>query len=151
VPATVNGVRTVPVGTTARAIASGIVPLSLSLTNSGFAALPAATVSSAIAVKRQVEQDLLKRNPAFFALGVGQSLDNPKEAALVVYVDRKHVPAQLPVTVGGLRTRYVVMDRLHVTRSYALATPSRLHCLPHPTPASMDLRDLFKPHPLPLN
>jgi hypothetical protein len=151
VPATVNGVRTVLVGTTARAIASGIAPLSVSLLNSGIAPLPASTVSSAIAVKRQVAHDLLKRNPAFFAVGVGQSLDNPKEAALVIYVDRKHVPAQLPVTVGGLRTRYVVMDRLHVTRSYALASPSRLHCLPHPAPGSMGLRDLFKPRPLPLN
>jgi hypothetical protein len=148
VPATVNGVRTVLVPTTARAIASGIAPLSVSLANSGVAPLPASAVSSAIAVKRQVAHDLLKRNPAFFAIGVGQSLDNPKEAALVIYVDRKHLPAQLPITVGGLRTRYVVMDRLHVTRSYTLANPPRLHCLPHPAPGSTDL---FKPRPLPLN
>jgi len=38
----------------------------------------------------------MRHNPSFFAVGVGQSLDNPKEAALVVYVDRKQLPAQLP-------------------------------------------------------
>ncbi|MGA3082008.1 MAG: hypothetical protein ABSD44_11565, partial [Terracidiphilus sp.] len=63
--------------------------------------------------------------------GVGQSLDNPREAALIVYVDRNRLPAQLPATVDGLRTRFVVMDRLHVTRSYAAAAPSRLHCMAH--------------------
>jgi hypothetical protein len=50
-------------------------------------------------------------------------------------VDRNRLPAQLPATVDGLRTRYVVMDRLHVTRSYATPTPSRQHCMAH-TPSS---------------
>jgi hypothetical protein len=94
--------------------------------------LTAAALGSAIAVKRQVVRGLMKRNPAFFGVGVGQSLDNPREAALVIYVDRKLLPAELPQTVGGLRTRYVVMDRLHVTRSYAAAAPSGQHCMAHP-------------------
>jgi len=50
---------------------------------------------------------------------------------LVVYVDRNRIPAQLAPTVDGLRIRYVVMDRLHVTRSYAAAAPSKLHCMAH--------------------
>jgi hypothetical protein len=151
IPTTVNGVRTVVIPTTMRAIATGLAPRDLSLTNSSAPSLSTAAISSAIGVKRQVARDLLKRNPAFFAVGVGQSLDNPKEPALVVYVDRKRIPSQLPLTIGGLRARYIVMDRLHVTRSYALATPSHVHCLPHPAPSPMDLRDLFKPLPLKLN
>jgi hypothetical protein len=56
--------------------------------------------------------------------------------------------------VDGLRTRYVVMDRLHVTRSYAIAAPLRLHCMAHaPTgqPARFDLLDVVKPRSLKLN
>jgi hypothetical protein len=56
----------------------------------------------------------------------------------VIYVDRRMVPAQLPATVNGLRVRYVVMDRLHVTRSYATTVRSRSHCIPKPAPQSFD-------------
>jgi hypothetical protein len=96
--------------------------------------------------KQQLAQNLMQQNPAFFGVGVGQSLDNPKEAALVIYVDRKNVPAQLPVTFGGMRTRYVVMDRLHVTRSYATPLRSRSHCMPHPAqPGKSNLLNLTRP------
>jgi hypothetical protein len=69
-------------------------------------------------------------NTAFFGVGVGQSLDNPRDAALVIYVDQARIPDKLPQTINGLRTRYVVMDRLHVTRSYATTVRSTRHCLP---------------------
>jgi len=94
------------------------------------------------------------QTPAFFGVGVGQSLDNPKEAALVIYVDRKKVPAQLPATIDGLRTRYVLMDRLHVTRSYAMPIQSNPHCMPHPAashPTAFDPQTLGNPKPLNLN
>ena len=75
----------------------------------------------------------MQQNPAFFGVGVGQSLDNPREAALIIYVDRNQVPAVLPPVINGLRTRYVIMNRLHVTRSY-LEGPVRSmgHCMSHP-------------------
>ena len=85
---------------------------------------------------------------------MGQSLDNPREAALVVYVDRRQVPAQLPATVDGLRTRYIVMDRMHVTRSYAAPIRPRHSCKPKPAaahPQNFNLLDLFKPRSLKLN
>jgi hypothetical protein len=129
-PFAVDGVRTVVIPTTARAVAFGSAPRTASVFTEP--PLTAAALGSAIAVKRQVVRGLMKRNPAFFGVGVGQSLDNPREAALVIYVDRKLLPAELPQTVGGLRTRYVVMDRLHVTRSYAAAAPSGQHCMAHP-------------------
>ena len=95
------------------------------------AALPAPVLSQALATKRQVARSLMARNPAFFGVGVGVSLDSPREAALVIYVDRSRIPDQLPQTINGLRTRYVVMDRLHVTRSYATTVQSSRHCLPN--------------------
>jgi len=87
--------------------------------------------SQALTSKRQIARSLTQQYPAFFGIGVGQSLDNPHDAALVIYVDRKRIPARLPSTLNGLRVRYVVMDRLHVTRSYSAPLESRRHCIPH--------------------
>jgi hypothetical protein len=153
VPATVDGVRTLVIFTSARALAIGSAPRTL--TQASFASgIPASVLNSAITVKQQFAHGLMRRSTAFFGVGVGQSLDSPKEAALVVYVDRKRVPAQLPETIGGLRTRYIFMDRMHVTRSYAAPVQSKLHCMPHPAanqPTSFDLLDLFRPRSLKLN
>jgi hypothetical protein len=157
-PATVDGVRTVLIPTNARAVQIGSAPQTALESGSVVPALTAAVLSPAVAIKQQVAHILMQRNPAFFGVGVGQSLDNPKEAALVIYVDRKRVPAQLPAAVDGLRTRYVVMDRLHVTRSYATPVQTKTHCMPH-TRASQpagfasgfDPVDLSRPLSLKLN
>jgi hypothetical protein len=130
VPATVNGVRTIEIPTTAQAVAYGTVPQSI-LESQANAVLTKAVLSQAIGTKQQVAATLMRENAAFFGVGVGQSLDNPKEAALVIYVDRRNVPAQLPATIEGLRTRYVIMDRFHVTRSYLTSTPTHSHCMAH--------------------
>jgi len=153
VPATIDGVRTLVVPTNARAVASGVAPRT-AFEAGGAPALPATVLNAALAVKQRVAASLMKRNPAFFGVGVGQSLDNPRDAALVVYVDRRLVPAELPPTIDGLRARYIVMDRLHVTRSYAAPMRSKLHCLPHPAarrPESFNLLDLFRPRSLGLD
>ena len=133
-PQSVNGVRTVVVPTNARAVAAGSAPLNPLDSNvaTSVPTLPSAALTQAITLKQQLAQRLMKQNPAFFGIGVGQSLDNPKEAALVVYVDRKNIPASLPQAIDGLRIRYVVMDRMHVTRSYASPIQSRSRCLPPP-------------------
>jgi hypothetical protein len=91
-----------------------------------------------VAIKQQIAHGLMQQHPEFFGVGVGQSLDSTREAALVIYVDRKRVPAELAQTVGGLRTRYIVMDRLHVTRSFAVPFVPKSHCTPHPAPAQHD-------------
>ncbi len=131
VPATVASVRTLVIPTNAHAVAFGTAPLANAAT--GAPALTATALSRAVNIKRQVAHGLMQQNLAFFGMGVGQSLDNPKEAALIIYVDRNRVPAQLPQTLDGLRTRYVVMDRLHVTRSYMASFQSRQHCMAHAT------------------
>jgi hypothetical protein len=155
-PEIVDGVRTVVVPTTAHAVAFGSAPQTATEANFTALMLTSATLSPAITAKQRVAHSLMQQNPAFFGVGVGQSLDNPKEAALVIYVDRKQVPAQLPATVNGLRTRYIVMDRLHVTRSYAAPIHPRLHCLPHAQPGAaagpnrdgFSLLEFFRPKSL---
>jgi len=126
VPATVGDVRTQVVVSDGRAAGAGVA----SPTNPG-SSLQAGALEPALAFKQHHAPDLMKQNPWFFGIGVGESLDNPKDAALVIYVDRKLLSAQLPQTFGGFRTRYIVMDRMHVTRSYAKPLQSRLHCMPH--------------------
>jgi hypothetical protein len=129
VPETVDGVRTIVIPTTAHAVAYGSAPQTA--LEAGLPALPVAALTQAVTIKEQAAAGMMLKNPAFFGVGVGQSLDNPREAALIVYVDRNRLPAQLPPVVDGLRTRYVIMERLHVTRSYAAPAPSRLHCAAH--------------------
>jgi hypothetical protein len=137
VPATVGGVRTVVIPANAREVALGSAPQ----TPEAVQTLQAAVVNAAVVAKDQIAHILMRQTPAFFGVGVGQSLDNPAEAALVIYVDRRMVPAHLPLTVNGLRTRYVVMDRLHVTRSYATPVQTRSHCMPHAAPRAFSLFD----------
>ena len=139
------------ISTNAHAVAVGAAPLAHSV--AGAPPLTAAALSQAVTVKRQVAAGLMRQNPAFFGIGVGQSLDNPREAALVIYVDRKAIPAVLPPVLNGLRTRYIVMDRLHVTRSYAAPFESRRHCMPHPATREAvgdDAADFFRPRSLKL-
>ena len=143
VPQLVSGVRTVVIPTDARSVANGAAPLSIPL-NSAPALSPAALIQ-ALAVKRQMARLLMRQNPAFFGVGVGQSLDNPREAALVVYVDRHSIPANLPPTIGGVRTRYVIVDRFHVTRSYASPLPAQRHCLPHTNARTSAAGHLIQP------
>jgi hypothetical protein len=132
VPQTVDGVRTAVIPTTSQALQAGTAPKSAASAGTQ-GPLASAVFKQAVAAKEQVSQSLMQQNPAFFGVGVGQSLDNPREAALVIYVDRNQAPAALPAVINGLRTRYVIMNRLHVTRSY-LQGPVRSssHCMAHP-------------------
>jgi hypothetical protein len=154
VPVAVEGVRTLVIPTNAHAVAVGSAPQTpLDAGSISASSLPASILSQAIAIKQRIAHTLMRQNPAFFGVGVGQSLDNPREAALVIYVDRKKAPAQLPATIDGLRTRYVLMDRLHVTRSYAQPVQPRSHCrgAPAGSPSSFDPSSLTKPQALDLN
>ncbi len=141
VPQTLSGVRTVVVPTTQHAVAFGTAPMTVSLND--VHPLAAAELTHALSVKTRVASQLL-RNPSYFAVGVGQSLDNPREAALVIYVDRRDIPSDLPATLDGLRTHYVFMDRLHVTRGYASGFQPRRHCLPHKETQETNPAKLFR-------
>jgi hypothetical protein len=147
VPPSIDGVRTEVIPTSAQAVAIGSAPQSL-LQAGPVPSLQAAVLHQAIVNQQQIASQLMKQNPAFFGVGVGQSLDNPKEAALVIYVDRTQVPAQLSPTINGLRTRYIIMERLHVTRSYLTATPSRSRCIAHSIASHAGSADLLKTNKL---
>jgi len=149
VPATLDGVRTVVIPTNARAVALGSAPGN-PLESAAAPVVPAAILSQAIAVKQKVARSLMAQNPEFFGVGVGQSLDNPKEPALIVYVDRKNIPGQLAATISGMRVRYVVMERLHVTRAYATGVQARSRCMSR-APRPFAAQDLMKPQALNLN
>lgn len=127
IPPAIDGVRTMVISATPEQVALGSAPLD----NAGAGTpLPAASLNRALHVKQQAARALMSGNSAYFGVGVGQSLDDPREAALVIYVDRHRLPASLPQTIAGVRTRYILMDRLHVTRSYATGISSARHCLP---------------------
>lgn len=147
VPATVSDVRTIVIPSNARAVAMGSAPGSP--ITAGIPPLSTAALSPAVTAKLQVARKLMQQNPAFFAVGVGQSLDNPREAALVIYVDRTRIPAQLPATMNGVRSRYIFMDRLHVTRSYAASFPAAHRCAP-PAADDSESDETLKPRPLDL-
>lgn len=136
-PATVNGVRTQVIPTTPSAVAFGVAP-ETPQEAAVPAILAAPVLNEAVAAKNAIAPNLMKQNAAYFAVGVGQSLDDPQQPALVIYVDRSKVPAQLPATINGMRTRYIIMDRLHVTRSYAIPLQSRSRCMPHPAPKAAE-------------
>ena len=140
VPALIEGVRTIVIPTNARAVALGSAPLTA--LEAGSASVPAAALSQALGVKQRLARSLMAQNAAFFGVGIGQSLDNLADPALVIYVDRKAAPSQLPELIGGLRVRYVLMDRLHVTRSYATSVAARPRCL---VPGTASAPDGFDP------
>jgi len=87
-----------------------------------------ASMNQVLAAKQRNAAALLKTNPALFGVGVGQSLNNPADAALVFFVDRKKIAGALPETVEGQRVHIILMDRLHVTRSHGSPTHSMSTC-----------------------
>ena len=78
----------------------------------------ASSLALALTAKQRNAAALLRGNPAIFGVGVGQSLDNPADAAIILFVDRTRSPGNLPQSLDGQRVRLVLMDRPHVTRAH---------------------------------
>jgi hypothetical protein len=112
VPKSIDGMRTVVIATDEAGANSQIPPP----TPAQGIHLPDDVLRAAAQVQRQYAAQIMS-DSAFFGVGVTQSLDNPAEAALLVLVDPKKTPASMPDTIGGLRVRYLKINRLHVTRS----------------------------------
>jgi hypothetical protein len=122
VPLTVEGVRTQVIATDADALARDAAPLTPQGTDG--LALTAASLAKAKAAVAQYARGLLQ-DPSVFGVGVAQSLDNPRNAALLVLVDPGIAPREMPALLGGLRVRYMKLHRFHVTRSkYAGPNPA---------------------------
>jgi hypothetical protein len=114
VPKVINGVRTIVIPTDAPALNARTAPATLPQVEGIH--LPADVLRAAAAAQRQFAPQLME-DPAFFGVGVTQSYDNPAEAALLVLVDLTKTPRSMPDVAGGLRIRYMRINRLHVTRS----------------------------------
>jgi hypothetical protein len=99
-----------------------------------------ASMNQALAVKQRHAAALLRLSPAVFGVGVGQSLDNPADAALMLFVDRKKTAGRLPESIEGVRVRTILMDRLHVTRSHGTPELGSGLC-----PTSLEPKPEFRP------
>ena len=122
IPAAVSGVATAVLAANGP---SGEPATPLAIALPADAQPRAASLSQARAVKQRNASSLMKSNPAIFGVGVGQSLDNPSEAAIVLYVDRHKTSGNLPDFLEGQRVRTILMDRLHVTRGHGSGSAAR--------------------------
>lgn len=120
VPQTIAGVRTVVVFTDAESVANGTAP-KMPAISTGMQ-LSASALSSAAAIEQQYAPQMFA-DPAIFGIGVAQSRDNPREAALLVLVDMNRTAKAMPETLGGLRVRYMQLHRFHVTKSKYVEHP----------------------------
>jgi hypothetical protein len=133
-PKVIHGVRTLVIPTDAASMAAGTEPTTLPQVEGIH--LPAEVLRAAAGVQRQFAPQLMA-DPAFFGVGVTQSYDNPAEAALLVLVDLTKTPQSMPDQAGGLRLRYLRVNRLHVTRSKLAPAEQAPRCaLPSSQPAS---------------
>jgi hypothetical protein len=133
-PKVIHGVRTLVIPTDAASMAAGTEPTTLPQVEGIH--LPAEVLRAAAQVQRQFAPQLMA-DPAFFGVGVTQSYDNPAEAALLVLVDLTKTPQSMPDQAGGLRLRYLRVNRLHVTRSKLAPAEQAPRCaLPSSQPAS---------------
>jgi hypothetical protein len=125
VPQSIGGIRTLVIPTDEASLNNGTAPKSPSLTPGIHLA---AGVLQAAAEIQQANARRLMADPAIFGVGVTQSRDNPNEAALLVLVDMARAPRAMPAAIGGLRARYVLLHRFHVTRSKHAGAPHPSSC-----------------------
>jgi len=132
IPKVVNGVRTLVIPTDAASLSAGTAPVSLPELEGIH--LPADVLRAANAIQQQIASQMMA-DPAFFGVGVTQSYDNPAEAALLVLVDLTKAPRSMPALAGGLRVRYMRVNRLHVTRSKLAPVSQAPRCALPSSPA----------------
>ncbi len=134
IPRVIHGVRTLVISTDTANMIAGSEPTTLPEVEGIH--LPAEVLRAAAEAQRQFAPQLMA-DPAFFGVGVTQSYDNPAEAALLVLVDLTKTPRSMPDQAGGLRLRYLRVNRLHVTRSkLAPVQQAPLCALPSPRPTA---------------
>jgi hypothetical protein len=127
VPGSINGVRTLVIPTDSSSMSAGTEPTTLTPLEGIH--LPSEVLRAAAGVQRQFAPQLMT-DPAFFGVGVTQSYDNPAEAALLVLTDLTKSPRSMPDVVGGLRVRYMRINRLHVTKSKFAPAEQAPRCMP---------------------
>ncbi|MBV8630194.1 MAG: hypothetical protein JOZ83_04670 [Silvibacterium sp.] len=66
---------------------------------------------------------LINSETGILAVAPGKSLDNPGEAALIIYVDSSKPHPKVPLIFDGLRTQVIPTDASSIARNTAPATP----------------------------
>jgi hypothetical protein len=66
---------------------------------------------------------LINAETGILAVTAGKSLDNPGEAALIVYVDKSKTNVKVPALFDGLRTQIVPTDAASLARNTAPTVP----------------------------
>jgi hypothetical protein len=125
VPLTIDGVRTQVIITTAAAIAGGKAPRQPASPEGLH--LTAASLARARQIAQRQTGELM-HDPAILGVGVGQSLDRPSEAALLVLIEVGRIPRHKPAVLDGLRVRYLHLQRFHVTRERSEERPVPSAC-----------------------
>jgi hypothetical protein len=128
VPKVIDGFRTLVIPSDAASVSAETAPDGRAKAEGIH--LSAETLRAASAVERQYAP-LVMNDPAFFGVGVTESYDNPAEAALLVLVDLTKTPESMPALVGGMRVRYLRINRLHVTRAKSAGAPRPTSCELH--------------------
>lgn len=108
IPQVIEGERTLVIPASSSELANGHAPANNGAT-ADLSTLPRGVVDAAVAIKQSYSATL-RRDPAIFGVGVGKSLDNPNEAALVVFVNKDQTPRSAPALLGGLRVQYLYQD-----------------------------------------
>jgi hypothetical protein len=125
VPVTIDGLRTQVIPTTAAAVSAGkapprpAAPIGIHL--------PAASLMRAQQVAALHSEEIMQ-DPSILGVGVTTSLDQPTEPALLVLIELGQVPRNMPSTIGGIRVRYMNLQRFHVTRSRSQIRPLLSSC-----------------------
>lgn len=125
VPAIIDGLRTQVITTTANALTQGDAPRQPE--EPAEIHLPAQALAHAENVVAAHAERLI-RDPAILGVGVTQSLDRPTEAAVLILIDLRKIPREMPVTIDGLRVRYMRLQRFHVTRERSDVLPPAASC-----------------------
>jgi hypothetical protein len=108
IPAQLDGIRTKVILTDRFHALSGTTPQ----TNQPAQAAPIAQaeVTRVTVVKEKYAQQMMA-DPAIIGVGVGASMDNPGEAAMVVFVDKNKQPSSaIPVQMDNVRTRIILTE-----------------------------------------
>lgn len=135
----IGGLRTQVIRTTAADLARGDAP-SLPEQPAGIH-LSADGLHRAEHVVEQHRNEMMS-DPAIFGVGVGESLDDPSEPAVLVLIDLRQLPQRMPAVIEGVRVRYLRLQRFHVTRTRNLSGRPAASCALAP-----DKAGAWKPRP----
>jgi hypothetical protein len=86
--------------------------------------VPAEATAHAQSIAETTGAALINSEAGILATAAGKSLDNPGEAALIVYADKSKPRVSIPQTIDGVRTQLISTDTGALARSLAPTEPA---------------------------